>query len=99
MRIFVFQGQTIGAIGTLVGSLLGLAVALNLERVSLFIENLFGFKFLPGDIYYLSELPSHVDYANVFIIVIVTMVLCFLSTLYPSWRASRLDPVEALRYE
>jgi len=99
MRIFVFQGLTIGAIGTLVGCLLGLAVALNLERVSLFIENLFGFKFLPGDIYYLSELPSHVDYANVFIIVIVTMVLCFLSTLYPSWRASRLDPVEALRYE
>ncbi|MBN1612972.1 MAG: lipoprotein-releasing ABC transporter permease subunit [Deltaproteobacteria bacterium] len=99
MRIFVFQGLTIGAIGTLLGCLLGVAVALNIEQVSLFIENLFGFKFLPGDVYYLSELPSHVDYTNVLIIVIVTMVLCFLSTLYPSWRASRLDPVEALRYE
>jgi lipoprotein-releasing system permease protein len=99
MRIFVFQGLTIGAIGTLVGCLLGLVVALNLEKISLFIENLFGFKFLPGDIYYLSEVPSHVNYADVVVIVIATMVLCFLSTLYPSWRASRLDPVEALRYE
>jgi lipoprotein-releasing system permease protein len=99
MKIFVFQGVTIGAIGTLMGCLGGLAVALNLEKISVSIENLFGFKILPGDVYYLSQLPSQVNYGDVAIIVIGTMLICFLSTIYPSLRASKLDPAETLRYD
>ena len=99
MKIFVYQGVTIGAIGTLMGCIGGLAVALNLEKISVFIENLFGFKILPGDVYYLSQLPSQVNYGDVVIIIIGTMLICFLSTIYPSRRASKLDPAEALRYD
>lgn len=99
MKIFILQGVIIGTIGTILGSAFGLAVALNLEKVSLSIEKLFGFSILPKDVYYLSELPSQVNYGDVFIIVVGTMLICFLSTIYPSLRASRLDPAEALRYE
>ena len=99
MKIFIYQGVTIGAIGTLMGCIGGLAVALNLEKLSVSIENLFGFKILPGDVYYLSQLPSQVNYSDVAIIIIGTMLICFLSTIYPSRRASKLDPAEALRYD
>ncbi len=99
MKIFVLQGLIIGTIGTMLGTAAGLAVALNLSRVSVWIENLFGFKILPSDVYYLSTLPSKVHYGDVAIIVIGTLLISFLSTIYPSWRASRLDPSEALRYE
>ena len=91
--------MTIGVIGTLLGCLGGLSVAFNLEKISVFIENLFGFKILPGDVYYLSQLPSQVNYIDVLVIIIGTMLICFLSTIYPSRRASKLDPAEALRYE
>ena len=99
MKIFIYQGVTIGAIGTFMGCIGGLAVALNLEKLSVYIENLFGFKILPGDVYYLSQLPSQVNYSDVVIIIIGTMLICFLSTIYPSRRASKLDPAEALRYD
>lgn len=99
MKIFIYQGVTIGAIGTLMGCIGGLAVALNLEKLSVSIENLFGFKILPGDVYYLSQLPSQVNYSDVVIIIIGTMLVCFVSTIYPSRRASKLDPAEALRYD
>ncbi|HPK53388.1 MAG TPA: lipoprotein-releasing ABC transporter permease subunit [Smithellaceae bacterium] len=99
MKIFIYQGLIVGVIGTALGCAAGLAVALNLQKVSQFVENIFNFKILPGDVYYLSELPSQVNYGDVVIIVIGTLLVCFLSTIYPSWRASRLDPAEALRYE
>jgi lipoprotein-releasing system permease protein len=99
MKIFIFQGVVVGAIGTFLGSLAGLAVAFNLEALSRFVEKLFGFKILPGDVYYLSELPSQVNYGDVGIIILGTLLISFFSTIYPSWRASRLDPAEALRYE
>jgi len=99
MRIFMLQGLIIGAIGTVLGCIGGLIVALNIESISSFIENLFGFKILPGDVYYLSELPSKVNYTDVFIIVLFAMIICFFATIYPSWNASKLDPAEALRYE
>jgi len=99
MKIFIFQGVIVGAIGALLGTLAGLAVALNLEKISLFVEKLFGFKILPGDVYYLSELPSQVNYGDVAIIIVGTLLISFLATIYPSWRASRLAPAEALRYE
>ncbi len=99
MRIFMLQGLIIGAIGTVLGCIGGLIVAFNIEAISSFIENLFGFKILPGDVYYLSELPSKVNYTDVSIIVLFAMIICFVATIYPSWNASKLDPAEALRYE
>jgi lipoprotein-releasing system permease protein len=99
MKIFIFQGLIIGVIGTALGCVTGLAVALNLQKVSIFVEKIFRFKILPGDVYYLSELPSKVNYGDVVIIVVGTLFICFLSTIYPSLRASKTDPAEALRYE
>jgi lipoprotein-releasing system permease protein len=99
MKIFIFQGLVVGAIGTFLGCIAGLAVAFNLEALSRFVEKLFGFKILPGDVYYLSELPSQVNYGDVGIIILGTLLISFISTIYPSWRASRLDPAESLRYE
>jgi lipoprotein-releasing system permease protein len=99
MKIFVFQGLVIGGIGTLLGTLAGLLVAFNLGDISRFVENLFGFKILPGDVYYLSELPSKVNYGDVAIIVVGTLLISFIATIYPSRNASRLDPAEAIRYE
>lgn len=99
MKIFIYQGMIIGVIGTLLGCIAGIAIALNLQAVSLFVEKVFHFKFLPGDVYYLSEIPSKVNYGDVLIIVVVTLLICFLSTIYPSFRASKTDPAEALRYE
>jgi lipoprotein-releasing system permease protein len=99
MKIFIFQGLTISFIGTSLGCSIGLAVALHLSQISLFVERLFGFKILPGDVYYLSELPSRVNYGDVLLIALGTLLISFLSTVYPSWRASKLDPAETLRYE
>ena len=99
MKIFIYQGLIVGAVGTFFGCIAGLTIALNLQKISLLVEKVFNFKILPGDVYYLSELPSKVNYGDVVIIVIGTLLICFLSTIYPSLRASRLDPAEALRYE
>ena len=99
MKIFIYQGLIAGTIGTFFGSIAGLLIAENLQKISMFVEKVFNFKFLPGDVYYLSELPSKVNYGDVVVIVIGTLLICFLSTIYPSWRASKLDPAEALRYE
>jgi lipoprotein-releasing system permease protein len=77
----------------------GIFIALNIEKVTGFVERLFGFKVLSPDVYYLSELPAQVNYTDVGLIIIVAMLLCFLAALYPSWRASRLEPAEVLRYE
>jgi len=99
MKVFIYQGLIIGVIGTTLGCAAGLAIALNLQKVSVIIEKIFHFKILPGDVYYLSELPSKVNYGDVVTIVIGTLLICFLATIYPSRRASKTDPAEALRYE
>jgi lipoprotein-releasing system permease protein len=99
MKIFMLQGVIIGGIGTLLGTVTGLLVAWNIGPITRSIENLFGFKILPGDVYYLSELPALVNYDDVVIIVIGSVVISLLATLYPSRNASRLDPAEAIRYE
>ncbi|MCD6487478.1 MAG: lipoprotein-releasing ABC transporter permease subunit [Syntrophobacterales bacterium] len=99
MKLFMIEGVVIGAIGIILGCIAGITVALNLEWISRAMENLFGFKILPKDVYYLNELPSKINYGDVIVIVIAAMLICFLASIYPSWRASRLDPAEALRYE
>jgi lipoprotein-releasing system permease protein len=99
MRIFMIEGLVIGAAGTLFGTAIGLAAALNMERVVEFVEGAFGFKLLPRGIYYIDKFPSKVEPSAVAAIVLISISISFLATLYPSWRASRLDPVEGLRYE
>ena len=99
MQIFMVQGALIGVIGTLSGVVLGLLVGFNVDTVVPAIEHLVGFKFLAKDVYYISELPSDVQLGDVLTIGVVSLVLSFVATLYPSWRASRTNPAEALRYE
>jgi len=99
MQIFIVQGALIGVIGTLMGALGGVLLALNIETVVPFIERLFGIQFLAKDVYYISDLPSQLQWADVAVITTVSLVLSLLATLYPSWRAARINPAEALRYE
>jgi lipoprotein-releasing system permease protein len=99
MKIFIVQGTLIGVIGTLLGLAGGIALALNIDVVVPFIEHLIGVKFLAKDVYYISELPSDVQFVDVAVIAVVSFALCLLATLYPSWRAARVNPAEALRYE
>jgi lipoprotein-releasing system permease protein len=99
MKIFIIQGVLIGVIGTLIGVVGGVLLALNIDVVVPFIEGLFGVHFLAKDIYYISEVPSDLQSSDVLSIAAVSFVLSLLATLYPSWRASRVNPAEALRYE
>ena len=99
MQIFMVQGALIGVIGTFSGVLLGVLIGFNVDTVVPAIEQVLGFKFLAKDVYYISDLPSDVQLRDVATIGIVSLALSFLATLYPSWRASRVNPAEALRYE
>jgi len=99
MRIFLITGASIGVVGTFAGFLLGLAVADNVEPIRQFLNRLLHANLFPAELYFLSRLPSVVDPGDVATVVGMTLVLSLLATLYPSWRAAKLDPVEALRYE
>jgi lipoprotein-releasing system permease protein len=99
MQVFIVQGALIGLIGLGVGVVGGVALALNIETVVPFIERVFGIQFLAKDVYYISDLPSDLQWSDVGIITIVSFLLTLVATLYPSWRASRTNPAEALRYE
>jgi lipoprotein-releasing system permease protein len=99
MRVFCMTGFAIGVVGTLVGFVLGIAIAANAETLRAFISNLVGVRIFPPEVFFLSALPSQIDPAEVTAIVLVALLLSFLATLYPAWRATKYDPVEALRYE
>ena len=99
MGIFVVQGALVGVIGTLSGLALGLLVAFNIGSIVPAIENALGASFLPKDIYLISRMPSDPQWSDIGPVVIIALVLALVATLYPSWRASRVDPAEALRHE
>jgi lipoprotein-releasing system permease protein len=99
MKIFIIQGAAIGVIGTIVGALGGVVLALNISSVVPYIENLFGVHFLSKEVYYISELPSQLQWGDVFTITVISLILSLLATLYPSRRAATINPAEALRYE
>jgi len=99
MKIFMVEGAVIGFVGTLAGTIFGVGVAMNLERVVSFIEGVFHFKILPPSVYYIDRLPSRVEPMTVLIIVAFSLGVSFLATLYPSWQAARMRPVDSLRYE
>jgi lipoprotein-releasing system permease protein len=99
MGIFIVQGAVSGVIGTLAGVLLGLLIAYNVDVIVPFIEHMLNVSFLPGSIYLISQMPSDPQQADIVPIAVTSLALAFLATLYPSWRASRVQPAEALRYE
>jgi len=99
LKIFIIEGGVIGVVGTALGTIVGLGMAFNLDKVVAFLENLFGFKILSPDVYYIEKFPSQVNPLDIILIVMTAILISLLATLYPSWRASKLDPAEALRYE
>jgi lipoprotein-releasing system permease protein len=99
MGVFMVQGTVIGFIGTLFGVVGGIALALNVETIVPAIERLFAVQFLPADVYYISKLPSQLDWGDVGRIAVVSFLLSIVATLYPAWSAARTQPAEALRYE
>ena len=99
MGIFVVQGAMVGVIGTLAGLLLGLGIAFNIDTIVPALESALNASFLPKDIYLISRMPSEPQQSDILPIAVISLVLAFVATIYPSWRASRVNPAEALRYE
>ena len=99
IMVFMVQGTVIGFVGTLLGLVGGISLALNVETIVPAIEQLFSVQFLPADIYYISDLPSELHWDDVVKITVVSFCISVVATLYPAWRASRTQPAEALRYE
>ncbi len=98
MKIFILTGASIGFIGTFAGAVLGIAFAKNIEAIRQALQKLTGTDLFSAEIYFLSKLPAEIDWSEVMAVILMAFVLSILATLYPAWRAARLDPVEALRY-
>lgn len=99
MRIFFLAGASVGVTGTVAGLVLGVLFCENIEAIRQFLQSLTGTELFSAEIYFLSRMPAEIDYHEVIQVVLMAIGLSFAATLYPSWRAARLDPVEALRYE
>ncbi|WP_310189395.1 lipoprotein-releasing ABC transporter permease subunit [Mesorhizobium sp. BE184] len=99
LRIFLMTGAAIGVVGTFAGVILGILICLNIERIREFFSWISGTVLFNPELYFLSQLPAKMDLSETFSVVAMALVLSFLATLFPAWRAARLDPVEALRYE
>ncbi|MER9130119.1 lipoprotein-releasing ABC transporter permease subunit [Mesorhizobium sp. M0768] len=99
LRIFLMTGAAIGVVGTIAGVLLGIVICLNVERIRQFFSWLANERLFNPELYFLSQLPARMDASETISVVLMALALSFLATLFPAWRAARLDPVEALRYE
>ena len=99
MRIFLITGASIGIVGTLTGFLAGVVICVNIETIRQFLSWLTATELFPRELYFLSRLPADMSVPETTAVVVMALALSLLATLYPSWRAARLDPVEALRYE
>ena len=99
MAIFVIQGSIIGVLGTVLGVVCGVSLSLNLPAVVGAIEQALSVDFLPEEVYYISEVPSLLNWNDVTAVVVLSLTLCLLAAVYPAWRASRVQPAQSLRYE
>jgi len=99
MGIFIVLGGIIGIIGTALGTLGGVLLALNIETIIPAIEGFFGVQFMAADVYYISDVPSKLVWGDVYVIATISFALSLVATLYPAWQASRVNPAEVLRYE
>ena len=99
MKIYSYQGLVIGLVGTFLGCATGFVIVPNLNEIVGSIESIFGIVAFPSDVYYLDRIPSKIQYMDSFLIVIFSVVICLVASLYPAWRASKLDLVDGLRYE
>jgi len=99
MKIFSLQGLIIGVAGTVIGCAGGFSIVTNLNEIVAVVEKVFGIDIFPRDVYYLNQLPAEIQYMDSLLIIVFSIVICFAASLYPAWRASRLDPVDGLRYE
>jgi lipoprotein-releasing system permease protein len=99
MGIFFVQGVTSGVVGTVIGAIAGVLTALNLANIIAFIEGLVGYELLPASVYIVTDFPAELRWDDVWVIVVTSITISMLATLYPAWRASKTEPAEALRYE
>jgi lipoprotein-releasing system permease protein len=99
MRIFILCGASIGFVGTFAGTMLGLGFALNIESIRLWLEASLGAKLFPEEIYFLSQLPADVQNGDVYQVIMTSLILCFVATIYPAWRAAKISPIEGLKDE
>jgi lipoprotein-releasing system permease protein len=99
LRVFLMAGASIGVAGTLAGLVIGILIAKNIDALKNFFSWLAGRDLFPATLYFLSRLPSIIDWREVVAVVVMALVLSLLASLYPAWKAAKLDPVEALRYE
>ena len=99
MRIFLMTGAAIGVTGTIAGVILGIVICLNVESIRQFFSWMSGTVLFNPELYFLSKLPAKMDPGETFSVILMALTLSFLATLFPAWRAAKLDPVEALRYE
>ncbi len=98
LRIFIIVGASIGIIGTIIGFIVGLLFSLNIQKIQNFLEGVTGTNLFAAEIYFLSKLPSKLDFSEVSLVVLFALILSLLATLYPAWRASRIDPIKVLRH-
>jgi lipoprotein-releasing system permease protein len=99
LRIFMLSGASIGVVGTIAGFALGVVFTENIEAIRQFLQDVLHVNLFSAEIYFFTRIPAHIEASEVASVVIMALLLSFLATLYPSWRAARLDPVEGLRYE
>jgi lipoprotein-releasing system permease protein len=98
LRIFIVVGASIGVIGTIIGFIIGLLFTLNIQKIQYLLESITGSDLFAAEIYFLSKLPAKIDFYEVALVVLFALVLSLLATLYPAWRASRIDPIKVLRH-
>ena len=99
MGIFMIDGLVVGILGTLLGTAGGLMLGRNIQAVAEWLAKTFGITVFPPDVYYIDKIPYQIGIDDITVIILITLGITFLATIFPSWRASRLDPAEALRYE